>query len=88
MDPFHTPPDSFADLIEKLGGAAKVAKSTGEAPGTVQQRKARDSFPPETWPKLIELAQQSGLTNVDEALLLSFTRPRQRKAEAGQQDAA
>ena len=64
--------DSFASLIDKLGGAAKVAKYTGEQPGTVQQRKRRNSFPPETWPKLIEMARLRGLEGVDEAFLLKL----------------
>lgn len=62
--------DTFASLIESLGGAAKLADFTGEKPGTVQQRKARNNFPPETWHSLIAWAHSLGRADVDEAFLV------------------
>lgn len=65
---------NFSTLIETLGGAAKLADFTGEKPGTVQQRKARNMFPPETWPNLIAWAQSLGRSDVDEAYLVQVAK--------------
>jgi hypothetical protein len=89
--------DIFETLIEDLGGAAKLADFTGEKPGTVQQRKARNNFPPETWPNLIAWARSLGRVDIDDAFLVKVAiaskaenerRARERKAGAAQQAAA
>jgi hypothetical protein len=65
---------NFETLIQNLGGAAKLADFTGEKPGTVQQRKSRNMFPPETWPDLIRWAHSRGRPDVDEAFLVQVAK--------------
>lgn len=61
--------ESFAALINELGGPAAISEFTGWKTGTIQQMKARNNVLPYCWPKLIEMAGQKGLVGVDRALM-------------------
>lgn len=53
--------DSFASLIERLGGPAKVAAALKLAPGTVQKMKDRNSIDPRHWPDFLRLTRENDL---------------------------
>lgn len=83
---------NFAELIQKLGGSAVIAKAIrgpyADA-GFVRQWKDRGSIPTAYWPKLIEMAAAKQLEGVDEAMLLRLAvEATQRRAPATKQDAA
>lgn len=41
--------NSFAEVIDALGGTAKFARAVGMKPNTAKMAKARDSIAPEWW---------------------------------------
>lgn len=48
--------NSFADVIDALGGTAKFARAVGMKPNTAKMAKARDSISPAWWPAVAEAA--------------------------------
>lgn len=80
--------NSFAQIIDQLGGAAEVAKFISERRpadeemkrGTVQQMKARDSVHPFYWPDLIAMAQERRLDGVTHEVLIALAARRRSAA--------
>jgi hypothetical protein len=56
--------ETFADIIDTLGGSAAVARGIGLLPGTVRQMRRRGRIPPEYWPSLVDFAASRGVVNV------------------------
>lgn len=74
--------DSFASLIDKLGGPVEVAKVLGQTPDGVRKMRQRDRVDPTHWPTLVELAKAKQVRGVTVASLatLAVGRPRKRRA--------
>ena len=47
---------TFAELIEKFGGAAKLAGEIGEQANAIRQWSARNSIPARHWHSIVEAA--------------------------------
>lgn len=72
--------NSFSSVINRLGGAAAVAKFVGEQPGTIQQMKSRESVRPKYWPGLIAMARKKKIAGVTHAALAQIAADQQRAA--------
>jgi hypothetical protein len=48
--------NSFAEVIDALGGTSKFASAVGMKPNTAKMAKARDSISPAWWPKVASAA--------------------------------
>lgn len=77
---------TFSSLIDRLGGAAAVARfmadrGTPVAAGTIQQMKMRDRVNVRYWPALIDMAAEQGVAGITyPALVKMTTRPARRRA--------
>ncbi len=60
--------DTFASVIDTLGGGAVVGKAIGEEAGTVRQWKRR-RIPADKWPAIVRLARERGCQDVTYELL-------------------
>lgn len=61
--------ESFSALVERFGGAAKMAPEIGELPNTIRQWVARGSIPARYWQKIIEAARRLNVRGVTYAAL-------------------
>lgn len=61
--------ETFGDLIERFGGAAKMAPEIGELPNTIRQWSARGSIPAHYWHTITEAAKRLGIRGVTFAAL-------------------
>jgi hypothetical protein len=61
--------ESFADLIERFGGAAKMALAIGELPNTIRQWAARNSIPARYWQTIVTAARDNNVRGVSHAAL-------------------
>lgn len=55
---------SFSELIDRFGGATKMAAAIGEPANTIRQWACRDSIPARCWTKVAEAAREHRLTGV------------------------
>lgn len=55
---------SFSDLIDRFGGATKMATAINEPANTIRQWACRDSIPARCWAKVTEAAKEQQLTGV------------------------
>lgn len=60
---------TFGDLIDRFGGAAKMAPLIGVAPNRVRQWSCRNSIPGRFWRKIIDAAKEQGIRGVNAAKL-------------------
>lgn len=67
---------TFADLIERFGGAAKMAPEINELPNTIRQWSARGSIPARYWHKIIEAAKRLNVRGVNAATLATLASSR------------
>lgn len=56
--------ETFAQVIDALGGSAVVARGIGEDPGTVRQMRRRGSIPSRYWPRIVVFAATRGRNDV------------------------
>ncbi len=54
----------FSDIVDDLGGAAPFAALLGIPESHARTIKARDSIPPEHWPRVVEAARERGIDGV------------------------
>lgn len=69
--------NTFADLIERFGGAAKMAPEINEMPNTIRQWSARGSIPARYWHSIIEAARRLKVTGVTYSALAEIANRRQ-----------
>jgi hypothetical protein len=55
---------TVADIIERFGGAAKMAPLIGESANTIRQWSVRDSIPGRCWQVIVTAADRAGLDGV------------------------
>lgn len=67
---------TFADLIEAFGGAAKMAPEINQPSNTIRQWSARGSIPARCWHEIIEAARRLGIKGVTAAALAEFAAPK------------
>ena len=48
------------DIINTLGGNAKVASALGLIPSTVSEMKRRQSIPVKYWPRIVAMSREAG----------------------------
>lgn len=65
--------ETFSDLVERFGGAAKMAPEIGELPNTIRQWVARGSIPARYWQKIIEAARRLNVRGVTYADLAEIS---------------
>jgi hypothetical protein len=63
---------TFAQIIDALGGYAKIAEGVGCPPGTASSWKSRNDIPHRYWPKLVEMATEQGVSGVTFELLVKL----------------
>lgn len=56
--------ETFAEIIDRLGGYAVVAAEMKIRPTTVQSWRTRRSIPPADWLAVVELAERKGVPGV------------------------
>lgn len=61
--------NTFRDLIDRFGGAAKMAAEIDEQPATVRQWASRDSIDARYWKKIIAAARRLGLRGINSEVL-------------------
>jgi hypothetical protein len=61
--------ETFSDLVDGFGGAAKMAPQISESPNTIRQWVARGSVPARYWQQIIEAAQRLSVRGVTYAAL-------------------
>ncbi len=61
---FHAVMDSFAKILDALGGTTAVAAAIDVPPTTVASWKSRGSVPPVYWSELVKLARKKGAAGV------------------------
>jgi uroporphyrinogen-III synthase len=66
--------NTVAEIIDRLGGGANVARILAVGPSTASEMKRRGSIPPAYWPALLasEKGREIGLTA--ETLMLAHPR--------------
>jgi hypothetical protein len=71
--------NTVAEIVEKLGGGANVARILSVGPSTASEMKRRGSIPPAYWPTILasEKGREIGLT----AEILMFAHARKVAAE-------
>jgi hypothetical protein len=74
--------ETFADIVDRLGGYAVVAAEMKMRPTTVQSWRARNSIPPSDWLAVVELAKRLGVPGVTLDVLAKIAKPRTRKRAA------
>jgi hypothetical protein len=72
---------SFSDLIERFGGAAKMAPEIGASANTIRQWSSRGSIPGRYWQTIIDAAKRLNIRGVNAAKLAEL-------ASAGHREAA
>jgi hypothetical protein len=84
--------NNFADLVEKFGGAAKMAPAIDVPPTTIRQWAFRNSIPAKHFNRIVEAARGLGLPDITLQLLGDLAdgrKPKDAPIEAApQQDAA
>lgn len=53
-----------SEVIERFGGAAKMATAIDEPANTIRQWAARDSIPARCWQSIVIAAEKQGLSGV------------------------
>jgi hypothetical protein len=66
---------SIADMIEKFGGNTSFADVLGKRPSTVSEMKRRSSIPVEYWPRIVEAAEQKGISGLSYETLVQMHVP-------------
>ncbi len=61
--------ETFAQVIEKLGGAAAFAVAIGIPYSHARTMKARSSIPSDRWEKVVEAARVAGVDDINYELL-------------------
>lgn len=56
--------DSFASVIDRLGGAVEVSRHLGISADGVRKLMKRNAMPYRHWPKLVDLAAQKRVRGV------------------------
>ncbi len=80
--------ETFSDLIERFGGAAKMAVAIGESANTIRQWSARRSIPGRYWEAIVEAAQRLYIEGVTFEALASIAAAAGRAAEASSSTAS
>lgn len=71
---------NFADLIERFGGAARMALEIGVSANTIRQWACRNSIPGRYWQKIIDTAKRLGIRGINAAKLAELASPPEAKA--------
>lgn len=61
-------PGTIPEIIERLGGAAALARAIGVGPSTASEMKRRASIPVAHWAGVLEFAKEKGVPLSYEAL--------------------
>jgi len=69
---------NVAELVDRFGGAAKMAAVINQAPEKIRQWSARNSVPGRYWLEIIAAARQLGIKGVNASTLTELAS--QRKA--------
>lgn len=67
---------TFADLIERFGGAAKMAPEIREPANTIRQWSSRGSIPARYWHSIIEAARRLNIRGVNASTLAELANRR------------
>jgi hypothetical protein len=70
-----------SDIINVLGGNAKVADFLGVGPSTVSEMKRRNSIPVEYFPKLVKVAEREGVKALTLEKLVRIMAKKRRSTE-------
>ena len=70
---------TIGELIERFGGAAKMAPEIGQSAATIRQWAARESIPGRYWQEIVDAARQRNVRGVTFAALAELAK---RKAAA------
>jgi hypothetical protein len=73
---------TFAELIERFGGAARMAPEIGVSANVIRQWSSRGSIPGRYWLTIIDAAKRLGIEGVDAAALASIATTKEPAAAA------
>jgi DNA-binding transcriptional regulator YdaS (Cro superfamily) len=76
------------DIINVLGGNAKVADFLGVGPSTVSEMKRRDSIPVEYFPAIMKAAEKSGVKALTLEKLVRIMASPKKKRDAAERERA
>lgn len=71
---------TFANVIDQLGGSARVAELLSVPPGTAAAMKSRDSIHPKYWSRIVEAARARGVKGVSLQVLADLAARQERAA--------
>lgn len=60
---------TVAELVDRFGGAAKMAPAINQTPEKIRQWSARNSVPGRYWLVIIEAARQLGIRGINAGAL-------------------
>lgn len=61
--------NTFADVIDRFGGAARMAGEIHEEANTIRQWASRDSIDARYWKKIIAAARRLGIRGINSNVL-------------------
>lgn len=64
--------NSFKDVIDELGGVARLARALDVKPNTIRQARKRDSLAPRYFPQVVKLAAVAGANDITAERLLEL----------------
>jgi hypothetical protein len=64
--------DTFSELIERFGGAAKMSAEIGEPANTIRQWSARGSIPARHWHTIVDAARRLYIAGVSFEVLATL----------------
>lgn len=73
---------TFANVIDQLGGSARVAELLSVPPGTAAAMKSRNSIHPKYWSRIVGAAREQRVKGVSYELLADLAARHERRGAA------